>query len=87
MFKLPNLGTDWVRNSVVSFLKEFMIEFKDLLAEQRPFLVEYNKLCNKKSTGVSLESYDFMGSKSANNGGAFTIVENQDATGSWCQRQ
>ena len=33
MFRMPNVQVEWVRTSLVTFFKDFIIEFKQKLSE------------------------------------------------------
>ena len=58
---LPNLSLEWVKASLTTLLKEFIIEHKEKLSQAKEFLKQYNIFLQTKTVSREVSGSNIMG--------------------------
>ena len=88
LLHLPNLNFDWVRTSIATIIKDFLIEYKELMNDSKAFLKAYNNFLQQKKSTSNAPTSNIMGQASSTKvESKIVIVENQDGPSQWCKKQ
>lgn len=88
LLHLPNLNFDWVRTSIATIIKDFLIEYKELMNDSKAFLKAYNNFLQQKKSTSNAPTSNIMGQASSTKvESKIVIVENQDGASQWCKKQ